>query len=300
MRRLAPLGLALLCAACAAEPAPAPDAGDPLVLAVTRLGRAEYARRLADGQAEADELARARREVDAAFLEAGLPIAGPDGPRPDLRAVVAEARLALAERDLVVLPPPLTAVGGDPGVALAPVVGRTLALARTLAGRVVRYRRVDHDGVLLPDFAAFAALREGLPVWSPLGRAAGPTVYVDVAAVARRAGRPPFDGVDAATLERAVEGWQAGYLRFAQEAAERAIDGEPALVRLHARALLAALAAEEPPAPLLALARSLAAGAEPGAPPELVLGARFVVDALAAAPGAEAAAAARLLADTAR
>jgi hypothetical protein len=185
-------------------------------------------------------------------------------------------------------------------VALAPVVGRRLALARTLAGRVVRFRRVDHDGVLLPDFPAFAALRADAPVWSPLGRAAGLTVYVDVAAVGRRAGRPPFAGVDAATLEAAVEAWQAGYLRFALEAAERAVDGEPALVRLHARALLAALAADEALAPLLALARSLAAGAEPGAPPELVSGARFVVDALAGAPGAEAGAAARLLADTGR
>lgn len=296
MRRLAPLALALLCAACAAEPAPAPEtASDPLALAVTRLGRAEYAHRLAAGQAELDELARARREVDAAFLAAGL------GRREGagLRDVVGEARLALAERDLVVLPPPLTASDGDPGVALAPVVGRRLGLGRTLAGRAVRYRRVDHEGVLLPDFAAYAALREGRPAWSPLGRAAGPTVYVDVAAVARRAGRAPFAGVDAAALSRAVEAWQAGYLRFAVEAAERAVDGQPALVRLHARALLAALAEDGAErAPLVALARSLAAGDEPGAPVELVLGARFVVDALAGAPGAEAAAAARLLVDT--
>ncbi len=264
------------------------------MLAVTRLGRAEYALRL--DERAADEVARARRDVDAAFLKAGLPVAGPDAR---LRDVVAEARLALAERDLVVLPPPLTAAGGDPGVALAPVVGRRLGLARTLAGRAVRYRRVDHEGVLLPDFAAFAALRAGEPAWSRLARAAGPTVYVDVAAVARRAGRPPFDAVDAAALERTVEGWQAGYLRFALEAADRAIDGQPALVRLHARALLAALAEEGAElAPLLALARSLAAGAEPGAPPELVEGARFVVDALSAAPGSEAAAAAKLLVDT--
>ncbi len=297
VRRLAPLAVALLCAACAAEPAPAPEAkSDPLALAVTRLGRAEYALRL--GEEAGDDLARARGEVDDALRAAGLAALQPGA---SLRDAVAEARLALAERDVVVLPPPLTAAGGDPGVALAPVVGRRLGLTRTLAGRVVRYRRVDHDGVLLPDFAAHAALRAGEPAWSPLGRAAGPTVYVDVAAVARRAGRPPFAAVDVATLERTVEGWQAGYLRFALEAAERAVDGQPALVRLHARALLSAMADEQGQlAPLLALARSLAAGAEPGAPPELVEGARFVVDALSGAPGAEAAAAARLLVDTGR
>ena len=180
--------------------------------------------------------------------------------------------------------------GTDPGLPLARVVERAQGLSRTFGeggdARVVRYRRVVHEDPALPDYPAWRDLRRGEAGWWPVGRSAGPTVYVDRDAAARRARRAPWAGASAEDLQAVAEVQEAAAIlarREAEPGGDAATDAETR-VALAARALawaLGHLAGEAGPgaATRLAVARReltwLASG-PPEAPPELAQAARRV------------------------
>ncbi|MCO5171401.1 MAG: hypothetical protein M9894_34290 [Planctomycetes bacterium] len=131
-----------------------------------------------------DELRAAWDDLRARLAD--LEVA-PVGTGVDARAVEA-ARDVLLAHEVVFLPPAVPSTL-EVDLALARVTARRAGLARELLGRPVRWRRVEHEGLLLPDVATHAALRAGRPWPLPLARRQGLTVYVDRLAVERRAGR---------------------------------------------------------------------------------------------------------------
>src|SRR5690606_35545604 len=111
----------------------------------------------------------------------------------------------LLAHDVVFLPPAVPS-GDDLDFALARVTAREAGLERVVAGQLVRWRRVEHRGLLLPDLNTYAAMRRGDARWPvPLARRSGPTIYVDRLAVERQAGRGTAAHLDADALAAEAE-----------------------------------------------------------------------------------------------
>lgn len=262
----------LLLTACAGTPTAEEQArADRVARALARATRLDYDLRLAAAghgkKPTGEELRVAERELTASLEAAGI-------RAPRLASAAEEARNLLVRRGWVFLP---TARHADPGLALARVVARTSGLSRELWGKTVRYRRVVHAGPMLPDFVSYVTVRLGKGPLPPAGRFSGPTVYLDRAALERRAGRPgPYATLSAAELEAEEELRQVAAMRFAGLIpVEELIDPKDAgrsLTRLHGlilvtllrygdgpvwRAVVARLSQGGGPAPLVAAARRI-------------------------------------------
>ena len=111
------------------------------------------------------------------------------------------------------------------GLALAKVEARQRGLQAELWGRTVRYRRVEHGAPLLLDYRAYRALRRGEGPLPPAARLAGPTVFLDRAAIARRAGRGPYAGASPRALAAHLELAQVAGIRFRDEVRAAALAG---------------------------------------------------------------------------
>jgi hypothetical protein len=284
MRRgLAALALATGCLGPSITATPAQ--ADRLTLALCRALRVTYDARLAREEPDVGGPPPAPGELRAAWddLRVALSDLGvaPVGTSTEPRVVLA-ARDVLIAHDVVVLPPSSATVL-DPGLALARVTAREAGLSREVLGQTVRYRRVEHRGLLLPDYPAYAAQRAGRPAPLPLARAAGLTVYLDRAAIERRAGQGAAGHLDPDGLAREAELRQVAALRFASD-----LEHDDALppgavargrVRHHASVLLATVALGDA---VFALAEVERLSREPGVPPEVSLGALGALEALAA------------------
>ncbi|MBX3465690.1 MAG: hypothetical protein KF878_02180 [Planctomycetes bacterium] len=185
-----------------------PDQAERLTLALVRALRLHHD--LHTGAAPApDELRAAWDDLRARLADLSV---APVGTGVDARAVEA-ARDVLLGHDVVFLPPAVPS-GVEPDLAVARVTARRAGLARELLGRTVRWRRVEHEGLLLPDVATHAALRAGRPWPLPLARRQGLTVYVDRLAVARRAGRGTAAHLDPDALAAQAELREVAALRL--------------------------------------------------------------------------------------
>lgn len=226
-------------------------------------------------------LAPTAEEVHGAWddLRAGLRGAGIAATSS--AEVVRAARDVLLAHDVVFLPP--AGPSADEGdFVLARVTARQVGLEREVAGRVVRYRRVEHEGVLLLDLTSYAALRAGHPASIPLTRAAGPTVFVDRLAVERQAGRGSAAHLDADALAAEAELRQVAAMRFADDLREAAVLPPPAAARLrvvHHASLLLAAAIEGDARYGLGEVERLVRTTDVA--PEVALGARAAAEALA-------------------
>ena len=212
-RWLAALALATGCLGPALTATP--EEAARLTLALCRALRVTYDARLAQEEPAVAGAPPTPQELQVAWddLRAALAEVAPVGTSTSSAAVLA-ARDALIDHDVVVLPPS-SAATPDPGLALARVTAREAGLSREVFGHVVRYRRVEHRGLLLPDYPAYAALRAGRPFPVPLARAAGLTIYLDREALERRAGRGSAAHLEADALAREAELRQVAALRFA-------------------------------------------------------------------------------------
>lgn len=200
------LALLVLAAGCASAPTPEElEHAEGVAEALGRVVRLHYDQRLAAaGAAEAPapaELEAARERLTAALRAAGE---RPDAAGAGLAGWADAARTALIRAGYVFLP-----IGDDPGICLARGEERATGLSQPVFDLTARYRRVTHRGVTVPSFAHYAALKAGRAPVRPLGRHEGPTVFLDLEAIERRAGRGPFRGLSAERLRRLVEAQQA-------------------------------------------------------------------------------------------
>ena len=233
--RAAPVAAALLASACAGGPtAEEVAAADRVAVALGRLVRLHYAQGLTgSGQGPAPGAAELTRARDALAEALGRPVgAGSLGSAADA------ARRTLVRGGYVFLP----AGERDPGLPLARAEERRAGLSRTLWDRTVHYRRLTHRGAVIPSFGQFAAARLGRPALAPLGGHAGPTVFLDLAAIERAAGRPPFGALHAEQLATLVEVDQAALLWLDDHDPPRWRLEEDSPARWRAVALLAAVA----------------------------------------------------------
>ena len=202
---------------------------DAVAEALARQVRFHYEQRLAleEGSPQ-PALAEGQRARDA--LNEALRAAGLEPPSAStanvtsglgLGAASARARNLLLANDYVFLP----TAPGDLGLALAKVEARQRGLQATLWGRTIRYRRVEHARPLLLDYASYRALRLGVGPLPPAARLAGPTVFLDRSAIARRAGTGPYLGATPATLARHLELAQVAGIRFRDEVRAAALAG---------------------------------------------------------------------------
>ena len=246
--RVSRLALAALCLAGCSGPGQVE--ADQVAEALARRVRVFYERHLAteEGRAgpSAEERASAQVQLEEALSAAGLPPALPTATAPigseaqSWAQGVARARNLLLAHGYVF--PPVSP--GDMGLCLARVRVRETGLAQELWGRTVRYRRVVHARPISSDYATFRALRTGRGSLPPAASLAGPTVFLDGDAIARRAGRGPYLGASPAALSAHLELAQVAALRFRAEldAAERAGPGRgPALIEALERVWLSLL-----------------------------------------------------------
>jgi hypothetical protein len=197
--------------------------------ALARQVRFHYEQRLAleegSPQPPAADGERARAALSAALSAAGLEPPSASVARVTsglgLGASSARARNLLLAHDYVFLP----TSPGDLGLALARVEARERGLAATLWGRTIRYRRVEHARPLLLDYASYRALRLGVGPLPPAARLAGPTVFLDRSAIARRAGTGPYANVGPEALARHLELAQVAGIRFRDEVRAAALAG---------------------------------------------------------------------------
>jgi hypothetical protein len=239
---------------CALGPRPADsEQSEALAYALARAVRVHYdvllARETGDRGPSQAELDEAQAALTRALEDAGAAEAVADGPRDPLlggaalpvKLELSRARDVLIRHDYVFLPVP----PGDPGVALARVSGREAGLHLELWGRRVSYRRVVHDGLLLPDYTTHRGLRLRVGGLPPAGRVAEPTVYLDREAIARRAGKGICAHLDAAELAREVELRQVIRMQLARDLVgiEDLLEAErgQAMVRVHLQDLVAVL-----------------------------------------------------------
>lgn len=186
--------------------------------ALARQVRFHYEQRLAaeegSPQPPAEDGARAQRELEAALQAAGLEPSGTASvDSQGLGATTARARNLLLAHGYVFLP----TSPGDFGLGLARVEARQRGLEAELWGRRVRYRRVEHARPLLLDYTSYRALRLGTGPLPPAARLAGPTVFLDRSAIARRAGKGPYAGASPAELSAHLELAQVAGIRFHDE-----------------------------------------------------------------------------------
>jgi len=205
---------------------PGQPEADALAQALARQVRFHYEQRLAleegSPQAPAQEGERVRAELEAALLAAELqPTSAALTSSVGFGAATARARNLLLEHDYVFLP----TSPGDLGLALAKVEARARGLQAELWGRRVRYRRVEHGPPLLLDFKSYRALRRGEGPLPPAARLAGPTVFLDRSAIARRAGTGPYAGASPQALSAHLELAQVAGIRFRDEVRAAAIAG---------------------------------------------------------------------------
>lgn len=208
---------------------PGPAEADALAGALARRVRILYEQRLALTEGapgpEGRKGLEAQAELNAALRAAGL-------EPPSSSAVItseatlfgptaARARNLLLACDYVFLP----VSPGDIGLALAKVEARERGLALKLWGKTVRYRRIEHAAPLLSDYTSYRALRLGRGELPPAARVAGPTVFLDRSAIARRAGSGPYAGVGAEALAAHLELAQVAGMRFRDEVRAAALEG---------------------------------------------------------------------------
>ncbi len=203
------LALLVLAAGCASAPTPEELAhAEQVAEALGRVVRLHYDQRLAaagvTGAPAPAELAGARTRLTEALTAAGE---RPDAAGASLAAWADAARTVLIRGGYVFLP-----IGDDPGICVAHGDERATGLRQPVFDLTARYRRVTHRGVTIPSFAHYAALKSGRAPVRPLGRREGPTVFLDLEAIERHAGRGPFHGLSAERLRRLVEAHQAALI----------------------------------------------------------------------------------------
>ena len=224
---------------------PAAPEAEAVAEALARRVRLFYEQRLAseEGEPPPDP---SRAQAAQVRLEAALEAAELDALPAEITsatswgAAAARARNLLLAHDYVFLP----VSPGDVGLALAKVEARETGLQARLWGKTVRYRRVEHAAPLLTDYTTYRSLRTGRPPLPPAARLAGPTVFLDRSAIARRAGRGPYAGATAASLSAHLELAQIAGIRFSDEvrAEELDVPGRgPALVEALIRVWLTLL-----------------------------------------------------------
>lgn len=219
-------------------------------MALGRLVRLHYTQRLAAAGHGAAPGGEELKSAQDALSEA----VGRSVEATSVGAAADGARRILARGGYVFIPLP----DDDPGLALARGEERVTGLTRVVWDRTVHYRRVGYRGTVIPSFAAFAAARLGKPALATLGSHAGPTVFLDRAAIERAAGRGPFARDDAARLATLVEVDQAVQLWLGKHDPAEWRVGDDAPARWRAVALLAAVAQAGDPQPR-ELLRALAA-----------------------------------------
>ena len=219
---------------------------DRVARALSAVVRLHYERLLA-ARDEAQEPERFELEDANHELRAALAEAGARSPGDGDGFGAAAARNVLLDHDYVFLPP-FPPERDEPGIALGRVLERAIGLSLEVGGRTVRYRRVVHDGVVLPHFSAYRAVRVGEGPLPALGRYREPTVFLDQDAIARRAGKGPYADLDAAALAAHVELRQVAFLRFASDHHPEDLltpaDRLQVWTRVHARVALAVLVEE--------------------------------------------------------
>ncbi len=213
MRRMKAFGpflvLALLAGCLGPATRATPEQAERLTLALCR------ALRLQHDAALGGALAPTSQELQVAWDELRASLHGAGIAATKSADAVRAARDALLAHDVVFLPAAVPSGDLDLDFALARVTAREAGLEREVAGQVVRYRRVEHRGLLVPDLATYAAQRRGDARWPvPLARRSGVTVYVDRLAVERQAGRGTAAHLDADRLAAEAELRRVAELRF--------------------------------------------------------------------------------------
>jgi hypothetical protein len=282
--------LVLLLVGCASVPPGEQGRADRAAESLARLVRLHYEQRLAvatphdptTSPPAPSELQRANDALKADL--SALSLSTPDSDRLPLGDAIALTRNVLLASDYVFLPTDERL--RDPGLSLAKVTARTKGLSREFWGHTLRYRRVEHDGVLLPDYASYVAVRAGQGALPPAGRFAGPTVYLDRRVIRRRAGRFPYGGLSPPELSEFVELGQAALMLLSKEIKPEELldpkDRARELTRLHGRVLVTLLRYGRVEVTLAVLEALLRPGQQSS--PERVAAAKRIHTALGPAP----------------